>query len=90
MEKLMFLPNLFALGVGACATTAQNMPEPTAEQYICADPAIRSEKGGQVPCEAFYSALRGEEDVCAGIGSTVECVKLLRGLELAGFSPNKP
>jgi len=87
MNKVLFLPALVLLGLGACATAAQQASEPTAEQYICADPATRAEKGGQQQCETWYAALRGPNDACAKVETTVECVKLLRGLEMAGFYP---
>ncbi|MGF1629153.1 MAG: hypothetical protein ACFCUT_06750 [Kiloniellaceae bacterium] len=74
------------LAIGACTSPQQD--QATAEQYICSDPPTRSAKGGQVACESFYAAYRAPEDPCAGAGSTLECVKLLRGLEMAGFSPN--
>lgn len=81
--RLLIAPLLLTLA--ACA----GQQETTPEQYICADPETRAEKGGQAACEAFYAAYRSPDDPCKG-ANTLECVKVLQGLESAGFTPKSP
>ena len=78
---------VLAAAVVLLAAGCATQQEATPEQYICADPENRAEKGGQQACEAFYLRYRiGGKDPCAGL-TTLECVRTIEGLESAGFGP---
>lgn len=86
---MRFFVILLAFLLSACAVQQTHTAPAggTPEQFACADPENRIEKGGWDKCTAFYSGYRSaQNDPCDSM-NTFDCTKHLLGLESAGFTP---